>query len=160
MPYLVDGNNVMGQTPGWHRDKPGARRRLLGELAAFAAATRARITVVFDGAPEADVPDGCVFKGVRVYYPPRGGDADSIIERLVVAARDRRGITVVTSDRQLALDCRSSGAQVMRSGDFRKTMAASGAGKGSGDPGAHEQPSTGPLADWLEYFGVDDIDER
>ena len=51
MAYLVDGNNVIGQTPGWHRDKPGSRQRLLRELAAFVAATRARVTVVFDGAP-------------------------------------------------------------------------------------------------------------
>jgi len=160
MPFLVDGNNVMGQTPGWHRDKPGARKRLLGELAAFAAATRSRVTVVFDGAPDQDVPDGCVFKGVRVYYPPRGGDADSIIERLVVAARDRRGITVVTSDRRLALDCRASGAQVMRSGDFRRKMAERGGRSEGGDLGSHERPSTGPLADWMEYFGLDDVDER
>jgi predicted RNA-binding protein with PIN domain len=156
MPYLVDGNNVMGQTPGWHRDKPGARRRLLGELAAFASATRTRVTVVFDGAPDPDVPDGSAFRGVRVYYPPPRGDADTVIERLVAAARDRRGITVVTSDRRLALECRAFGAQVMRSGEFRKRMAAAGAGRGSGDPGSHEQPSTGPLDDWLRYFGVDD----
>ena len=36
MSYLVDGNNVMAQRVGWHRDKAGARRRLLGELARFA----------------------------------------------------------------------------------------------------------------------------
>jgi predicted RNA-binding protein with PIN domain len=159
MPFLVDGNNVMGQTPGWHRDKPGARRRLLGELAAFAANTKTRVTVVFDGAPDAQVPDGSVFKGVRVYYPPPGGDADSLIERLVASSRDRRGITVVTSDRRLALDCRAAGAQVMRSGDFRKRMAAAGAGRGSGDPGSHEQPSSGHLDDWLRYFGVEDPDQ-
>jgi predicted RNA-binding protein with PIN domain len=158
MSFLVDGNNVMGQTPGWHRDKPGARRRLLGELAAFAANTKTRVTVVFDGAPDAQVPDGSAFKGVRVYYPPPGGDADSIIERLVGSSRDRRGITVVTSDRRLALDCRAAGAQVMRSGDFRKRMVAAGAGRGSGDPGSLEQPSSGHLGDWLLYFGVEDPD--
>src|SRR5215470_13156258 len=102
MAYVVDGNNVIGQTPGWHRDKPGSRRRLLGELAAFAATTKARVTVVFDGAPDANVPDGCMYRGVRVYYPARGSDADSVIERLVASDRNRRGLVVVTSDRRLA----------------------------------------------------------
>ena len=55
MSYLVDGNNVMAQRVGWHRDKAGARRGLLDELARFAAAKRARVTVVFDGAPVAFV---------------------------------------------------------------------------------------------------------
>jgi predicted RNA-binding protein with PIN domain len=158
MPFLVDGNNVMGQTPGWHRDKPGARRRLLGELAAFAAVARARVTVVFDGAPDADVPHGSAFKGVRVYYPPRGADADSVIERLVATARDRRGITVVTSDRRLAVECRAAGAQIMRSGDFRKRMATSGGDPTGADPGSQERPSTGSLDDWLDYFGLDDAE--
>src|SRR5689334_21907430 len=98
MAYVIDGNNVIGQTPGWHRDKPGSRRRLLSEVAAYVAATKARVTVVFDGAPDDDVPDGGTFRGVRVYYPGRGSDADSVIERLVAADRNRRGIIVVTSD--------------------------------------------------------------
>jgi hypothetical protein len=35
MAYIVDGNNVMGQTPGWHRDKSKSRRALLQKLAGF-----------------------------------------------------------------------------------------------------------------------------
>ena len=36
--WLIDGNNVMGSRPdGWWRDRRGAARALVGELAAFAA---------------------------------------------------------------------------------------------------------------------------
>jgi predicted RNA-binding protein with PIN domain len=155
--YLVDGNNVMGQTPGWHRDKPGSRRRLVGELAAFAAATKARVTVVFDGAPEPGLPDGVVHRGVKIYYPARGADADSLIERLVRLASDRRGITVVTSDRQLAADCRDQGARVVRSGEFRKQMAASAtAASAEPDPGEADAPAEGSVDEWLHYFGLDE----
>lgn len=150
----------MGQTPGWHRDKPGARRRLLVEVAAYAAATRARVTVVFDGAPEEGLPDGSVFRGVRVYFPPPGGDADSIIERLVTSSSDPRGLTVVTSDRQLALDCRSAGARTVRSGEFRKAMAAVAATREAPDPGAAEDAAADSLDDWLRYFGIGADDER
>ena len=159
MAYIVDGNNVMGQTPGWHRDKPGSRQRLLRELAAFVAATRARVTVVFDGAPEDGVPDGATFRGVKVYYPGRGSDADSVIERLVAGSRDRRGLLVVTSDRQLAAECRDLGARVVRSGEFRKQMASAGdraAGSPTvGDPGESETPVAGAVDDWMRYFGCD-----
>ena len=37
MPYLVDGNNVMAQTVGWHRDRAAARKRLIRDLARFHA---------------------------------------------------------------------------------------------------------------------------
>jgi predicted RNA-binding protein with PIN domain len=152
--YIVDGNNVIGQTPGWHRDKPGSRHRLLGELAAFASATRARVTVVFDGAPDEGVPDGATFRGVKVYYPGRGSDADSVIERLVAGSRDRRGLVVVTSDRRLAAECRDLGARVVRSGEFRRQMASAGAAP-AGDPGESDAPAAGPIDDWMRYFGCD-----
>lgn len=152
MAYLVDGNNVIGQTPGWHRDKPGSRLRLLGELAAFAAATRARVTVVFDGAPDPAAPDGSSYRGVKVFYPARGADADSVIERMVADSGDRRGITVVTSDRQLAAECRELGARVVRSGDFRKQMAAAAS---PGDSVDAEKPPPGSTEEWLRYFGCD-----
>src|SRR5437870_1688970 len=102
MAYIVDGNNVMGQTPGWHRDKPKARRDLLEKLAAFARSKQARVTVVFDGAPDRLVPEGSAFRGVRVLYADRGSDADRRIERLVEDSRNPRSLTVVTSDRHLA----------------------------------------------------------
>ncbi len=162
MPFLDDGNNVMGQTPGWHRDKPGSRQRLLEELAAYVRASKARLTVVFDGAPDNRVRDGATFKGVKVYYPARGSDADSVIERLVRMSTDARGLTVVTSDRQLAAECKSLGAKIIRSGDFRKQMAEAGARASiPNDPGEAVSPVDGSLDDWFGYFGVDpDRDRR
>jgi predicted RNA-binding protein with PIN domain len=159
MRLLVDGNNVMGQTPGWHRDRAGARRRLLAEIASYVGATRARATVVFDGAPDPDVPDGSVFRGVRVYYPPRGSDADTLIERLLAGSKDRAGMTVVTSDRRLAAECRALGARVVRSGDFRRRMAEAALRSDAPDPGEADQPA-GSVDEWLRYFGCDPDRER
>src|SRR3954447_15512615 len=88
MTYLVDGNNVMGQRVGWHRDKAGARRRLLGELVHFARTTGEPVRVVFDGAPDAAAPDDSVQDGVRVYYAAQGSDADTRIAELVAGATD------------------------------------------------------------------------
>src|SRR5262245_29549738 len=114
MAIIVDGNNVMGQTPGWHRDKANARRRLLKQLATFARVRTARLTVVFDGRPDTEVPDNSAFRGVKVFYAEPGSDADRRIERLVESSRDRRGLTVVTSDRSLAFKVRARGAATMR----------------------------------------------
>jgi predicted RNA-binding protein with PIN domain len=139
MPYLVDGNNVMAQRVGWHRDKAGARRGLMEELARFA--------------PEEFFADGSSYKGVRVFYSERGSNADERIKRMVEGTRGRRTLVVVTSDRKLADYVRRCGARLMRSGEFRKKMEEAIAGGGAPE-GADEPPAEGELNDWMRYFGV------
>ena len=90
MSYLVDGNNVMGQRVGWHRDRQRARRELLDELARFASAKKVRVAVVFDGAPDEHFADASSYRGVRVFYAARGSNADERIKALVEASRERR----------------------------------------------------------------------
>ncbi|MCY4625688.1 MAG: hypothetical protein OXC99_11910, partial [Chloroflexi bacterium] len=47
---FVDGNNVMGSRPdGWWRDRTGAARRLIEQVAELARANGGHWTVVFDG---------------------------------------------------------------------------------------------------------------
>ncbi len=160
MPYLIDGNNVMGQLVGWHKDKPGARRQLLDELAQFAVAKRASVTVVFDGAPERHFADGASYRGVRLFYAERGSNADERIKLLVEAARERRTLLVVTSDRELASYVRSCGAQVIRSGDFRRRMAEATAATGRAAQEQTPDMSQQEVPEWMRYFGVSPEDDE
>jgi predicted RNA-binding protein with PIN domain len=152
MAYVVDGNNVMGQTPGWHRDKSGARRRLAEQLAAFARVKKARVTVVFDGEPDRSMPEASAYRGVKVYYAEKGSDADARIERLVESSPHPRGLTVVTSDRRLAFAVRSLGAAVVRSGEFRKQVERALASEPAIEDG--ERHEVGNVNAWLRYFGA------
>ena len=158
MSYLIDGNNVMAQRIGWHRDKPGARRDLLDELAEFARVKHAKISVVFDGAPEPHFADGSSYRGVRVFYSERGSNADERIKRIVDSAQERRTLLVVTSDRELGSYVRRCGVQVVRSGDFRKRMeeaAAADRPSIENEAGVNQQE----MPDWMRYFGVDASDD-
>ena len=118
--WLVDGMNVVGSTPdGWWKDRRGAMRRLAAELAGFARASGEEVTVVFDGSPfEVDTD------GVEVRFAPRRGRnaADDEIARLVGADSDPSGITVVTSDRELAERVQADGAQVEPARRFLNTI--------------------------------------
>ena len=161
MSYLVDGNNVMGQRVGWHRDKPGARRRLLSELARLARAAGVTVEVVFDGAPEEHFPDGAYFMGVRVFYAERGSNADERIKRLVEASRERRTLKVVTSDRALADYVRQCGALVVRSGEFRRRLDDEGsAGVAQVEPQERSGVAASELGEWMSYFGVSPEDDE
>ena len=160
MSYLVDGNNVMAQRVGWHRDKPGARRRLLSELARFARDAGVTVEAVFDGAPDEFFPDGSYFMGVRVFYAERGADADARIKRLVEDSRERRTLKVVTSDRALADYVRRCGAEVIRSGDFRRRLDAAAAAAEEPEPAARVGVKESELDEWMYYFGVAPEDEE
>ena len=108
---VVDGMNVIGSRPdGWWRDRDGAARRLLADLQAL---TDDDLTLVLDGRPLDDVPEG-THDGVEVLYARRSGrDAgDDRIVETVGAASDPTTIVVVTSDRALAARVRALGAAV------------------------------------------------
>lgn len=154
MSYLIDGNNVMGQRVGWHKDKPRARRELMDQLARFAEARGISVSVVFDGAPEQHFTDGASYRGrVRVFYAERGANADERIKSFVEASRERRTLHVVTSDRELANYARRCGAQVIAAGEFRRRME-----EAERETAPHEQKQEieADAEHWMRYFGVSD----
>jgi predicted RNA-binding protein with PIN domain len=160
MSYLVDGNNVMGQRVGWHRDKAGARRRLLGELVRFARGERARVAVVFDGAPDEHFPDGSDFMGVTVFYAERGASADERIKQMVDAERERRTLVVVTSDKGLGDYVRRTGVRVVRAGEFRRRLDSMEEAQGAGGEGERPALSHDELLAEMRYFGFAPEDDE
>ena len=112
---VVDGMNVIGSRPdGWWRDRDGAVRRLLTRLQELASTSGDDTTLVLDGRPLTDLPEGD-HGGVHVRYATRGGRnaADDRIVELVGADADPASITIVTSDRELAQRLRDLGADVV-----------------------------------------------
>ncbi len=117
---LVDGYNVIRQTPPYRQlaedDLETARAALVSDVAAYADRSF-RATVVFDGHlnPASNgIPHQVA--GITVVFSRYGTDADSVIESLARAARERGDDTVVvTSDAQTqwAVLGRFGGANVL-----------------------------------------------
>ena len=122
MALVVDGMNVIGSRPdGWWRDRPGARRALVAELAAVAA--EGEVTVVFDGRPTPGEADAATALGVGVEFAPGGPNAaDDRIVAMLGAEPDPASVTVVTSDAALATRARALGATVQSVGAFRRML--------------------------------------
>ncbi|MCY4509516.1 MAG: NYN domain-containing protein [Acidobacteria bacterium] len=124
---IVDGMNVIGSRPtGWWRDRDGAKRTFIATLQDFAEATGASVTVVLDGRPLTDVPEGS-YDGVRVLYAPRRGRdaADDRIVELVEGDDEPETIVVVTSDAALRGRVQRCGAEVLGSSTFLRRVEAS-----------------------------------
>ena len=142
MPYLIDGDNLLGTWRGRSRSD-SERRSLAFEIARFGTRRRRRIVVVFDGS----APPGSHF-GTDVHFSGPGQTADEVILALLRDQEDRRGWIVVTSDRSLADQCRYMEAGVERSDNFRKRLARSP---------TEEKPEREDDVDyWLEQFDRDD----
>ncbi|HLM09563.1 MAG TPA: NYN domain-containing protein [Thermoleophilaceae bacterium] len=118
--WIVDGMNVIGSRPtGWWRDRPRAMRDLVGELEAFARRGGDEVTVVFDGRPF-DLQS----EAVEALFASRRGPnaADDDIAALVAGDRDPGGLSVVTSDGDLARRVRDAGAAVVGAREFRRRL--------------------------------------
>ena len=124
---MVDGMNVIGSRPdGWWRDRPGARRRLVGELSRLVAGGD-DVLVVFDGRPGAGEVEAAAASGVTALFAPGGPNAaDHAIVALVSSMEHPEELTVVTSDADLADAARHAGAAVQGSGALRRRMDGSG----------------------------------
>ena len=126
MRMVVDAMNVIGSRPdGWWRDRDGAVRRLVERTQALARQTSDDITVVADGRPLGDLPEG-MHDGVQLLYARRGGRnaADDRIIELLEAMDGVSGVTVVTSDRDLSSRARDLGADVVGAKTFLERLDA------------------------------------
>jgi 8-oxo-dGTP pyrophosphatase MutT (NUDIX family) len=128
---VVDAANVVGSRPdGWWRDRVGATRRLLGELAPLAA----------DGLPDEALPDELARAGLRHWWPrvvvvvegaargavpevagagprvvaARGSGDDAVVDAAADAVAGVPGapVLVVTADRELRRRVAAVGAAV------------------------------------------------
>jgi predicted RNA-binding protein with PIN domain len=124
MLWLVDGMNMIGSRPdGWWRDRPGARRRLVAELAPLAVRGD-RVEVVFDGREAGGEADAAAETGVRVVFAGGGpGAADDVITATAHGPDGAPDTTVVTSDRGLVARLGDTPAVVMGVRAFSRVLA-------------------------------------
>jgi predicted RNA-binding protein with PIN domain len=151
MPYVVDGNNLLGS---WGGPQAGDDRRaeVVRRLAAFCRAKGVRATVVFDGHPLRDDMAAQDLGPLSLRVPPPGEDADTVIRRMVEMSARPSELTVVTSDKALYSYVKTLGASVLRAHEWNALER-----RGSPDRGAaaaDEKPQReDDVEGWLKRFG-------
>ena len=146
MPYLLDGNNLIGIARRTARPSEEDRAALISELADRLRQTRAKATVFFDG-PSGERPSSL---GGLTIRSPSAGSADDAILREIRRSPAPGELTVVTADRELSRRAREAGARVTPPAEF---FARFGRRAAPAD-GRAASPAI-DVEDWLRYFEDD-----
>jgi hypothetical protein len=128
---VVDGANVVGSRPdGWWHDRPGAARRLAGQLVAALAEDPAGLGAALTGTSGRSPLVHLVLEGAAARVPDlpthphldvvlAAADGDSTIAALaddLVGETEDGDVLVVTADRELRDRVRAAGARTVGPG--------------------------------------------
>jgi predicted RNA-binding protein with PIN domain len=151
MPYLIDGNNLLGSWGG-PRGGGDGRAEVVRRVASFCRARHVQATIVFDGHPLRPDMASQDLGPVSLRVPPPGQDADSVIRELVERSARPSELVVVTSDKALYSYVKTLGASVLRAHEWNLAFDKihPPGQERDGEKPNHEEDVEG----WLKKFGV------
>ena len=145
MPFLVDGNNLLGHLLGGPGASGEERRAVQARIAARVRSGKSSVVLFFDGEPEAGKREASLGPLTVRYAGNRSAD-DAIIDA-VERAKARRDCHVVTDDRALAERARNRGARSLSISDFWGRL-------GDETPSAGEGKAV-DVDEWISFFSDD-----
>jgi len=118
MPYIIDGNNLIGSSPDLSLEEEGARQKVVHIVRKFQQNRNNKVIVVFDGEPDGTAHRQELGPKFLVLYPRYGRSADDEIKRILNSYNDFRDVVLITSDRELKAFARRLGARTVNSIEF------------------------------------------
>jgi hypothetical protein len=140
VPYLLDGNNLIGRERGSGRPSEEDRDGLVREICERLRRTRARAVLFFDG----PAPRGGTSLGSLTLRYSGNASADAVMLEEISRSRAPREIVLVTADRELGRRAREAGASVLGPAEFWSRF-------GKGGAPANETPRV-DVDEWMRYF--------
>jgi len=162
MAVLVDGYNVIfadEELADWVRcgQAQKARETLVARLTEYQALSGEPVIVVFDGTVSVGLPaDGRAT--IKILYSRSPQKADEVLQEIIATAPNPRGLTVVSTDREIRKAAKAKRAKPVPAEDFLKGMErlfAKDEDAAPPEPGEkYGQPiSRDELRQWLKVFG-------
>jgi predicted RNA-binding protein with PIN domain len=153
MPYLIDGNNLLGSWGGPRAGDDG-RGEVVRRVAAFCRARNVKATLVFDGHPLRSDMAAQELGLLSLRVPPEGEDADTVIRQLVERAPRPAELIVVTSDKALYSYVKTLGASVLRAHEWNSLERhAPARGRGASSVPSEKPDREDDVEGWLKKFG-------
>ncbi len=150
MPYLIDGHNVIGQTPGLSLADPDDEAKLTALVQRFCAREGRKATVIFDGGLPGGVSKLSTLVVTVIFASDRHTTADDLILNRIRGEKNPGGLIVVTSDQKIANAARQRRMNVVTAPEFGKLLTKAPAVSRAGEK--ERGLSRGEVAEWEELF--------
>ncbi|MGD9874157.1 MAG: hypothetical protein AB7T27_07770 [Kiritimatiellia bacterium] len=134
--------DVMALGGGSNRLPPKVQIDILHALSRYAEKENVTMHAMLTGEVLRSVPENEPFRNIKVSYAASVQELPALAEKLV-KSYGRKGVVVITSNRQVEDDARQAGAALMRANTFKKALAGGPQGEGGdrgGDRGGGGQP--------------------
>jgi predicted RNA-binding protein with PIN domain len=123
MPYLIDGNNLIGHIPYLRLGDPKSKHHLVAQLMVFQRIKKRKVILVFDGPPDLKLlGDKYRSKKFLILYPSNEENADAVIETWIEKQTNFKQFTVVSSDREIKAFARMNKTKVIDCDNFYKEL--------------------------------------
>ena len=122
MPYLIDGHNLIGQTPELSLDDPHDEAKLVALVRRHCMREKRRAVVIFDGGLPGGVSNLSNSDVIVVFASDRHASADDLILNRIAAEKNPAGLIVVTSDQRIAEAARARRMAVRPSAEFARAL--------------------------------------
>jgi predicted RNA-binding protein with PIN domain len=159
MPLLIDGYNLLHVSSVFGRgtaltELHRSREALLAFLAsALAPAERVSATIVFDaaGAPPG-LPNSYKYEGMQVEFARDPGNADELLEKLIVAHDSPRKLVVVSGDHRVQRAAKRRRAKAIDSDRWWAELCAERRRQGAEAPAPPQKPTGSPSEFEVDYW--------
>jgi len=118
MPYIIDGNNLIGSSPDIGIDDLQGREKLMALVEKFQNRKKNNIILVFDGEPKDSAYETKVNNKLRILYPRYGDTADTVIKNILDDYNNFKDVVLISSDRELKTFAKKKGAKTINSIEF------------------------------------------
>jgi predicted RNA-binding protein with PIN domain len=155
MPYIIDGNNLIGCAPDFSLSDPEARGKMVSIIKKFQESKNTKITVVFDGEPQGSELRNPINAKLIVVYPRYGQTADDEIKRMLENYQHLKETILVTTDRELKSFAKEKGARTINSIEFYFTLKKVFASQGKKEETlkrVNNRVSPNEVEQWLKIF--------
>lgn len=150
MPYLIDGHNVIGQTPGLSLADPDDEVKLVRLINRYCARERRKATVIFDGGLPGGVSKLSTSSVAVIFASDRHTTADDLILNRIEAEKNPAGLIVVSSDQKLLTAARRRRAATQSAAEFGRALR--GAEATGPTPQKQRGLTQNEVAEWESLF--------
>ncbi|HUU06618.1 MAG TPA: NYN domain-containing protein [Patescibacteria group bacterium] len=158
MPYIIDGNNLIGCAPDFSLSDPEARGKMIAIIKKFQESKNTKITVVFDGEPQGSELRNPINSKLTVVYPRYGLSADDEIKKILENYQHLKETVLVTTDRELKSFAKEKGAKTINSIEFYFTLKKTFVSQGKKEETlkrVNARVSQNEVEQWLKIFNGD-----